>query len=56
MRKSFYGRTFCHSASEINFRTLFIREMLWNNPQGQTTFDIFVEEIDTRGLSPCDRR
>ena len=30
--------------AESDFRTLFVREMMWNNPQGQTTFDITVEE------------
>ena len=37
-------REFNQYIADSDFRTLFIREMLWNNPQGQTTFDIIVEE------------
>ncbi len=37
-------RTFIEYISESNFRELFIREMGWNNPKGQTTFDITIEE------------
>ena len=37
-------RLFNQYIADSDFRTLFIREMLWNNPQGQTTFDITIEE------------
>lgn len=37
-------RTFNQYISESNFRELFISEMGWNNPQGQTLFDITVDE------------
>ena len=41
-------REFNQYIADSDFRTLFIREMLWNNPQGQTTFDIIVEETTFR--------
>lgn len=37
-------RTFLQYISESNFRELFIREMGWNNPHGQTDFDITIED------------
>ena len=37
-------RTFIQYISESNFKELFIREMGWNNPKGQTTFDITIED------------
>ncbi len=37
-------RVFSQYISENNFRELFIREMGWNNPKGQTMFDITIEE------------
>ena len=37
-------RTFNQYISESNFRELFISEMGWNNPQGQTLFDIIIDE------------
>ena len=37
-------RTFNQYVSESNFRELFISEMGWNNPQGQTLFDIIIDE------------
>lgn len=37
-------RTFIEYVSESNFRELFIREMGWNNPKGQTAFDITIED------------
>lgn len=37
-------RTFNEYLSDSNFRELFISEMGWNNPQGQTLFDITVDE------------
>lgn len=41
-------RTFNQYIADSDFRTLFIREMMWNNPQGQTTFDIIVDESTYR--------
>ena len=38
-------RTFLQYISESNFQELFIREMGWNNPQGQSTIDITIEEV-----------
>ena len=37
-------KTFNQYIADGDFRTLFIREMLWYNPQGQTEFDIIIEE------------
>ena len=37
-------RTFIQYISESNFKEMFIREMGWNNPKGQTTFDITIED------------
>ena len=37
-------RTFNQYVSVSNFRELFISEMGWNNPQGQTLFDIIIDE------------
>ena len=37
-------RLFNQYISESNFKELFIREMGWNNPQGQTDFDVTTEE------------
>lgn len=37
-------RVFNQYISESNFKELFIREMGWNNPKGQTTFDITIED------------
>ena len=37
-------RAFIQYISESNFKELFIREMGWNNPKGQTTFDITIED------------
>ena len=38
-------RVFIQYISESNFKELFIREMGWNNPKGQTVFDITIEDI-----------
>ena len=38
-------RVFNQYISESNFKELFIREMGWNNPQGQTDFDLTIEEV-----------
>ena len=37
-------RVFNQYIAESNFRALFIREMGWNNPKGQTTFDFTVDD------------
>ena len=37
-------RTFNQYIAESNFRELFIREMGWNNPKGQASFDINIED------------
>ena len=37
-------RVFNQYISESNFKELFIREMGWNNPKGQTDFDITIED------------
>ena len=37
-------RLFNQYISESNFKELFIREMGWNNPIGQTSFDMTIEE------------
>lgn len=37
-------RAFIQYISESNFKEMFIREMGWNNPKGQTTFDITIED------------
>ena len=36
-------RTFIEYISESNFQELFIREMGWNNPKGQSWFDLTME-------------
>ena len=36
-------RLFNQYIAESKFRELFIREMGWNNPKGQTTFDLAVD-------------
>ncbi|MBR3522654.1 MAG: Eco57I restriction-modification methylase domain-containing protein [Prevotella sp.] len=41
-------KTFNQYIAESDFRTLFIREMMWNNPTGQTRFDISVEDTTYR--------
>ena len=38
-------RLFNQYISDSNFQELFIRQMGWNNPQGQTDFDITIEDI-----------
>ena len=37
-------RTFIDYISESNFQELFIREMGWNNPKGQTDFSLTIED------------
>ena len=37
-------RLFNQYISDSNFQELFIRQMGWNNPQGQTDFDITIED------------
>ena len=41
-------KTFNQYIAEGDFRKLFIHEMMWNNPQGQTTFDITIDESTYR--------
>lgn len=41
-------KTFNQYIADSDFRTLFVREMMWNNPHGQTKFDITIEEITYR--------
>lgn len=48
-------REFNQYISESNFKELFIREMGWNNPQGQTDFDLTIEET-TYGLTQIAER
>ncbi len=48
-------RTFIQYISESNFKELFIREMGWNNPKGQTTFDITIEETTYEFRQIADR-
>ena len=48
-------RAFNQYISESNFKELFIREMGWNNPKGQTDFDISIEDV-TYGLTQIAER
>ena len=48
-------RTFIQYIGESNFKELFIREMGWNNPKGQTTFDITIEETTYEFRQIADR-
>ena len=48
-------RTFNQYVAESNFREMFIREMGWNNPKGQTSFDITIEETVFDFLQIADR-
>ena len=48
-------KVFIQYISESNFRELFIREMGWNNPKGQTTFDITIEETTYEFHQIADR-
>lgn len=48
-------RVFNQYISESNFKELFIREMGWNNPKGQTDFDITIEDV-TYGLTQIAER
>lgn len=41
--------------ADSNFRELFIREMGWNNPKGQTSFDITIDETTYDFLQIADR-
>ena len=41
-------KTFNQYIANSDFRNLFIREMMWNNPVGQTQFDIVVEDTTYR--------
>ena len=48
-------RVFNQYIADSNFRELFIREMGWNNPKGQTTFDITIDETTYDFLQIADR-
>ena len=48
-------RLFNQYISDSNFQELFIRQMGWNNPQGQTDFDITIED-NTYELSQIAER
>ena len=48
-------RLFNQYIADSNFRELFIREMGWNNPKGQTSFDITIDEISYDFLQIADR-
>ena len=48
-------RIFSQYIAESNFRELFIREMGWNNPKGQTTFDMTIEETTYEFQQIADR-
>ena len=48
-------RTFIQYISESNFKELFIREMGWNNPKGQTTFDVTIEQTTYEFQQIADR-
>lgn len=48
-------RIFIEYVSESNFRELFIREMGWNNPKGQTAFDITIDETTYEFQQIADR-
>lgn len=37
-------RAFTQYIADSDFRMLFIREMGWNNPKGQTTFDLTIDD------------
>ena len=42
--ESMNKRIFNQYIAESNFRELFIREMGWNNPRGQASFDIIIDD------------
>ena len=48
-------RAFNQYISESNFKELFIREMGWNNPKGQTTFDLTIEDTTFEFQQIADR-
>ena len=48
-------RIFNQYIAGSNFRELFIREMGWNNPKGQTSFDIEIEDEDFEFKQIADR-
>ncbi|MCR5435234.1 MAG: Eco57I restriction-modification methylase domain-containing protein [Bacteroidaceae bacterium] len=48
-------KVFNQYIAESNFRELFIREMGWNNPKGQTTFEINIEEATYAFQQIADR-
>ena len=48
-------RLFNQYIADSNFRELFIREMGWNNPKGQTSFDITIDETTYEFQQIADR-
>ena len=48
-------KTFNQYIADSNFRELFIREMGWNNPKGQTSFDITIDETTYEFQQIADR-
>lgn len=48
-------RVFNQYIADSNFRELFIREMGWNNPKGQTAFDITIDETTYEFQQIADR-
>ncbi len=48
-------RVFSQYIADSNFRELFIREMGWNNPKGQTAFDITIDETTYEFQQIADR-
>ncbi len=48
-------RTFNQYIAESNFQELFIREMGWNNPKGQTMFDLTIEDTTYEFQQIADR-
>ncbi len=48
-------KTFNQYIAESNFQELFIREMGWNNPKGQSFFDLTIEDITYEFRQIADR-
>ena len=48
-------RVFNQYIAESDFRELFIHEMGWNNPKGQTDFDITIDETTYEFQQIADR-
>ncbi|MBR6202920.1 MAG: hypothetical protein IKQ62_07940, partial [Bacteroidaceae bacterium] len=48
-------KTFNQYIAESNFQELFIREMGWNNPKGQSFFDLTIEDTTYEFRQIADR-